>query len=159
MCQFSFIKIFVMVQIEIIWDQTYGASRKSQTKNSCPSPKLNSSQPRTEIQNSNPGRAFTDGEGDGPANWMDGWTIFYWGWWISWSPFVGMFIAKISRGRTIRQFINGGCICFISAGFVSAKSTISNIEIQKIAPDEKNHSLQITPDLNNVMMIVWESVF
>lgn len=53
------------------------------------------------------GRAYEDGEGDGPENWMDDWTIFYWGWWISWSPFVGMFIAKISRGRTIRQFING----------------------------------------------------
>ena len=38
---------------------------------------------------------------------MDNWTMFYWGWWISWCPFVGMFIAKISRGRTIRQFING----------------------------------------------------
>ena len=38
---------------------------------------------------------------------MDSWTIFYWGWWISWSPFVGMFIAKISKGRTIREFING----------------------------------------------------
>ena len=44
---------------------------------------------------------------DGPQFWMDAWTMFYWGWWISWSPFVGMFIAKISRGRTIRQFING----------------------------------------------------
>ena len=45
---------------------------------------------------------------DGKENpgWMDAWTIFYWGWWIAWSPFVGMFIAKISRGRTIRQFIN-----------------------------------------------------
>ena len=53
------------------------------------------------------GREYADGEGDGPEMWMDGWTIFYWGWWISWSPFVGMFIAKISRGRTIRQFING----------------------------------------------------
>ncbi|XP_063675063.1 uncharacterized transporter Mb0941-like [Bolinopsis microptera] len=53
------------------------------------------------------GREFDDGEGDGPAGWMDAWTIFYWGWWISWSPFVGMFIAKISRGRTIREFING----------------------------------------------------
>jgi len=41
------------------------------------------------------------------ANWMRWWTIFYWGWWISWSPFVGMFIAKISRGRTIRQFVVG----------------------------------------------------
>jgi BCCT family betaine/carnitine transporter len=37
--------------------------------------------------------------------WMHGWTVFYWAWWISWSPFVGMFIARISRGRTVRQFI------------------------------------------------------
>ena len=44
---------------------------------------------------------------DGPQTWMDGWTMFYWGWWISWCPFVGMFIAKISKGRTIKQFING----------------------------------------------------
>ena len=36
-----------------------------------------------------------------------GWTIFYWGWWISWAPFVGMFIARISRGRTIREFMVG----------------------------------------------------
>ena len=40
------------------------------------------------------------------TQWMNDWTIFYWGWWIAWSPFVGMFIAKISRGRTIKQFIN-----------------------------------------------------
>ncbi|GLS92033.1 BCCT family transporter [Psychromonas marina] len=38
--------------------------------------------------------------------WMHGWTIFYWAWFISWSPFVGMFIARISRGRTVRQFIS-----------------------------------------------------
>ncbi len=44
---------------------------------------------------------------DGPEGWMDAWTMFYWGWWISWCPFVGMFIAKISKGRTIKQFING----------------------------------------------------
>ena len=39
--------------------------------------------------------------------WQRSWTIFYWGWWISWSPFVGMFIARISRGRTIREFVAG----------------------------------------------------
>jgi len=39
--------------------------------------------------------------------WIQGWTIFYWAWWIAWSPFVGTFIARISRGRTIRQFIIG----------------------------------------------------
>lgn len=44
---------------------------------------------------------------DGKENpkWMEEWTIFYWGWWISWSPYVGMFIAKISRGRTIRNYL------------------------------------------------------
>ena len=37
--------------------------------------------------------------------WYHGWTIFYWAWWISWSPFVGMFIARVSRGRTVREFL------------------------------------------------------
>jgi BCCT family betaine/carnitine transporter len=36
---------------------------------------------------------------------MQGWTAFYWAWWISWSPFVGMFIARVSRGRTVREFV------------------------------------------------------
>ncbi|MER7010508.1 BCCT family transporter [Saccharopolyspora sp. NPDC000359] len=40
-------------------------------------------------------------------DWLATWTIFYWAWWISWTPFVGMFIARISRGRTIRQFVGG----------------------------------------------------
>lgn len=39
--------------------------------------------------------------------WLSSWTIFYWAWWVSWTPFVGMFIARISRGRTIRQFVTG----------------------------------------------------
>ena len=45
--------------------------------------------------------------GEGESKWQGGWTIFYWGWWISWAPFVGMFIARISRGRTIREFMVG----------------------------------------------------
>lgn len=40
-------------------------------------------------------------------SWQNAWTVFYWGWWIAWSPFVGMFIARISKGRTIREFILG----------------------------------------------------
>ncbi|MGI8740786.1 MAG: BCCT family transporter [Gammaproteobacteria bacterium] len=43
----------------------------------------------------------------GDAAWMQDWTIFYWAWWISWAPFVGTFIARISRGRTIREFVLG----------------------------------------------------
>jgi len=41
------------------------------------------------------------------TEWIGGWTIFYWGWWLAWAPFVGLFIARISRGRTIREFIIG----------------------------------------------------
>lgn len=41
------------------------------------------------------------------TNWQDSWTVFYWAWWISWAPFVGMFIARISKGRTVREFIIG----------------------------------------------------
>jgi choline/carnitine/betaine transport len=45
--------------------------------------------------------------GESMQSWLGGWTIFYWAWWISWTPFVGMFIARISRGRSIRQFVAG----------------------------------------------------
>ncbi len=45
--------------------------------------------------------------GVGDEQWMAGWTIFYWAWWASWAPFVGMFVARISRGRTIREFVLG----------------------------------------------------
>ncbi|MFR9725174.1 BCCT family transporter [Streptomyces sp. MS19] len=45
--------------------------------------------------------------GEEVAGWLSGWTVFYWAWWISWTPFVGLFIARISRGRTIRQFVGG----------------------------------------------------
>ena len=50
-----------------------------------------------------------------PNGWIGGWTIMYWAWWISWSPFVGMFIARVSKGRTIREFIVG--VLFIPTGF------------------------------------------
>ncbi|MGY0615533.1 BCCT family transporter [Vibrio sp. FJH11] len=39
------------------------------------------------------------------SDWFHGWTVFYWAWWVSWSPFVGMFIARVSKGRTVREFV------------------------------------------------------
>ncbi|MET0451585.1 MAG: BCCT family transporter [Mycobacterium sp.] len=51
--------------------------------------------------------ARTGAEGSDVQTWLQGWTVFYWAWWLSWTPFVGMFIARISRGRTIRQFVTG----------------------------------------------------
>ena len=52
------------------------------------------------------------------STWVGGWTVFYWAWWISWSPFVGLFIARVSRGRTIREFILGAVLAPTLAGFV-----------------------------------------
>ena len=57
-----------------------------------------------------------------PTDWLGGWTLLYWGWWISWSPFVGMFIARVSRGRTIRQFITG--ILLVPTGFTFMWMTV-----------------------------------
>jgi glycine betaine transporter len=54
----------------------------------------------------------------GDEEWMAAWTIFYWAWWISWAPFVGMFVARISRGRTIREFILGVVAAPTGMGFV-----------------------------------------
>ncbi len=45
-----------------------------------------------------------------PVEWMNGWTLFFWAWWIAWASFVGLFLARISRGRTIRQFVAGTLI-------------------------------------------------
>ncbi|MBW3084815.1 Glycine betaine/proline betaine transporter BetS [Austwickia sp. TVS 96-490-7B] len=46
-------------------------------------------------------------QGDSGSTWLSAWTTYYWGWWMSWSPFVGVFIARISRGRTVREFVGG----------------------------------------------------
>lgn len=57
-----------------------------------------------------------------PNDWIGGWTLFYWGWWISWSPFVGLFIARISRGRTIREFVSG--VLLVPTGFTLIWMTV-----------------------------------
>ena len=57
-----------------------------------------------------------------PNDWIADWTLFYWAWWISWSPFVGMFIARISRGRTIREFVLG--VLFVPTGFTLVWMTV-----------------------------------
>ncbi|MFD3158674.1 BCCT family transporter [Haloimpatiens sp. FM7330] len=54
----------------------------------------------------------------GDNTWISGWTVFYWAWWIAWAPFVGSFIARISKGRTIREFVMGVIIAPSLASFV-----------------------------------------
>lgn len=53
-----------------------------------------------------------------PRSWQSDWTVFYWAWWVSWAPFVGMFIARISRGRTIREFMFGVLLLPTAASLV-----------------------------------------
>ncbi|GHA20799.1 choline transporter [Arenicella chitinivorans] len=57
-----------------------------------------------------------------PTDWLGGWTILYWGWWLSWAPFVGIFIARISKGRTIREFVFGAMLvpCVFNLFWMSA---------------------------------------
>ncbi|WP_214369867.1 BCCT family transporter [Pseudonocardia sp. H11422] len=63
------------------------------------------------------GRTAATG-GDAMATWLSTWTVFYWAWWISWAPFVGMFIARISRGRSIKQFVAGVILIPSSVGLI-----------------------------------------
>lgn len=50
--------------------------------------------------------------------WINNWTVFYWAWWIAWSPFVGIFIARVSKGRTIREFLSGVLLVPSVVGFL-----------------------------------------
>lgn len=70
--------------------------------------------------------------GDALAGWQGGWTIFYWAWWIAFAPFVGLFLARISRGRTVREYVLGALIvpsimCFV--WFALVGSTAINLEL------------------------------
>ena len=68
------------------------------------------------------------------TNFMQGWTSFYWAWWISWSPFVGMFIARVSRGRTVREFLV--CVLLIpSLVCVLWMSIFGGVAVQQVVQD------------------------
>ena len=72
--------------------------------------------------------------GDGEGDFLVDWTVFYWAWWISWSPFVGMFIARISKGRTIREFVGGVLlipVIFSFAWFAAMGGTAINFELNE----------------------------
>lgn len=78
-------------------------------------------------------------------SWINGWTIFYWSWWIAWSPFVGIFIARVSKGRTIREFVVYvllvpsliGFLWFTTFGSAAIIAEISGlVSISSLAPEE-----------------------
>ena len=86
--------------------------------------------------------------GVGDEQWMAGWTIFYWAWWVSWAPFVGMFVARISRGRTIREFVLGVVVAPTGFGFLwFAVVGGTGIELQRSGKADIVGSLK-TPELS-----------
>ncbi|EKX48971.1 hypothetical protein GUITHDRAFT_68154 [Guillardia theta CCMP2712] len=83
------------------------------------------------------GRPLTEPDtafGSQSSNWIGWWTIFYWGWWISWAPFVGMFVATISRGRTLRQIFMGAIAApiFYSFFFLVVMGSLG-IKMERVA--------------------------
>lgn len=71
------------------------------------------------------------------STWVGDWTVFYWAWWVSWSPFVGLFIARVSRGRTIREFVIGTVLAPTLAAFIWFSvfgGTALTQEIRHLAP-------------------------
>ncbi|MDL0088344.1 BCCT family transporter [Campylobacter gastrosuis] len=87
--------------------------------------------------------------------WLGGWTILYWTWWLSWSPFVGLFIAKISRGRTIREFVVG--VLFVPAGFTFMwMSFFGNSAINFVLNGYEKLALMVNSDVSLALFIFLE---
>ncbi len=83
---------------------------------------------------------------EGRRAWLDGWTIFYWAWWIAWAPFVSMFIARVSRGRTIREFLVGILVAPTLLGafwFAAFGSTAIDVQMSGVV-DLSQFSTELT---------------
>ena len=100
----------------------------------------------------------------GSVDWQKGWTLFYWAWWIAWSPFVGMFIARISRGRTIREFVLGvlivptliSCLWFTVFGWSAL--TLDAQSPGLVAAVEGNNAIGIYALLERLPAAEWTSL-
>jgi choline/glycine/proline betaine transport protein len=91
------------------------------------------------------GKSFDVYAYGGRADWLGNWTVFYWAWWIGWAPFVGLFIARISRGRTIREFVLG--VLLIPLGFTLAwLSIFGNSALDQVLHHGQQHLAQMAVD-------------
>ena len=115
--------------------------------------------------------ARTGAEGGATNEWLAGWTVFYWAWWLSWTPFVGMFIARISRGRTIRQFVSGVILvpslvslvwfCVFGGAAIRLQQTGTDIEGAGDLPSQLFTTLQAYPfaTASSVLVMVLVAIF
>ena len=91
-----------------------------------------------------------------PRAWMANWTLFYWAWWIAWSPFVGMFIARISRGRTVREFVLN--VLLVPAGFTFLWMTVFGNTAISLDMGEAGGAISraVTADLSTALFHFFE---
>lgn len=89
------------------------------------------------------------------SSWQNDWTVFYWGWWIGWSPFVGMFIARISKGRTIREFILGVLLvpALVTFFWLSAFGSVS---IQQALGGDMSIINAVNDDIATALFVFFE---
>ncbi|GAB3128291.1 choline BCCT transporter BetT [Tsukamurella serpentis] len=73
--------------------------------------------------------------GSDPGAWLDAWTLFFWAWWVAWAPFVGLFLARISRGRTLRQFVFG--VLTVPFGFILVWISVFGNSALEVARGDK----------------------
>lgn len=91
------------------------------------------------------------------SGWIGSWTVFYWAWWVSWSPFVGLFIARVSRGRTIREFVLGTVIAPALAAFVWFSvfgGTALHLEVMRGLP----MSQAVSADVSTAMFTMFDAL-
>lgn len=89
------------------------------------------------------------------SSWQNDWTVFYWGWWIGWSPFVGMFIARISKGRTIREFILGVLLvpALVTFFWLSAFGSVS---VQQALAGDMSIINAVNDDIATALFVFFE---
>jgi len=88
--------------------------------------------------------------------WVNGWTVFYWAWWIAWSPFVGMFIARVSKGRTIREFVIGvllvptgvGILWLTAFGTATLNQHTDHVEQSRLAAEAMAAETDVTEPID-----------
>lgn len=95
-------------------------------------------------------------QGLSATEWQKDWTLFYWGWWISWSPFVGLFIARISRGRTVREFIVGVLLVPVVVSFLWL-SVFGNCALDLISAGNDSLARAVQESVPTALFVLLES--
>jgi choline/glycine/proline betaine transport protein len=90
-------------------------------------------------------------------NWQGGWTVFYWAWWISWAPFVGIFIARVSKGRTIREFVLGVLIVPSLLSFLWM-SVFGSTALHDVLAGETAVAEAVAADMSTALFVFFEQL-